>query len=69
VRIGTIYLTPENPVYDVGAWHVEGMRNEKIISTGIYYYDQENITNSHLAFRQAVKERSEMSYERSGIAP
>mmetsp|Transcript_1125 Transcript_1125/g.1019 ORF Transcript_1125/g.1019 Transcript_1125/m.1019 type:complete len:107 (-) Transcript_1125:431-751(-) len=31
------------------------MRNEKIVSTGIYYYDQENITDSQLHFRQALR--------------
>ena len=30
------------------------MVNEAIVSTGIYYYDQENITESALAFRMAV---------------
>ncbi|PVZ97045.1 hypothetical protein BB558_007021 [Smittium angustum] len=33
-------------------WHVEGMYNEEVVATGIYYYDQENITDSYLAFRQ-----------------
>ena len=33
---------------------VEGMKNEKILATAIYYYEQENITESHLAFRTAV---------------
>lgn len=30
------------------------MINEAIVSTGIYYYDEENITESRLAFRAAV---------------
>ena len=32
------------------------MTNEAIISTGIYYYDEENVTESSLAFRMAVSE-------------
>ena len=36
------------------------MINESIISTGIYYYDEENITQSSLAFRMAVEEPSYM---------
>ena len=28
--------------------------NEAIVSTGIYYYDEENITQGSLAFRRAV---------------
>lgn len=54
VKLANIILTPEKPEYPGGAWHVEGMANECIVATGIYYYDQENITESRLAFRQAV---------------
>ncbi|KAF3929062.1 hypothetical protein ABW20_dc0104574 [Dactylellina cionopaga] len=54
VKLANILLTPENPTYDGGSWHVEAMLNERIISTGIYYYDQENITDSELAFRRTV---------------
>ena len=46
--------TPEKPSYPGGSWHVEGMRNEAIISTGIYYYDEQNVTESSLAFRMGV---------------
>lgn len=31
------------------------MLNEAIISTGIYYYDEENTTESSLAFRMGVQ--------------
>lgn len=48
--------TPERPVYEGGSWHVEGMKNERIVSTGIYYYDQENITQSKLSFCVSVSE-------------
>lgn len=41
-------------MYPGGSWHVEGMANERIIASGIYYYDSENITESRLAFRAAV---------------
>lgn len=33
--------TPETPNYPGGSWHVEGMSNEKIVASGIYYYDEE----------------------------
>lgn len=49
--MASIILTPENPKYDGGVWHIEGLRNENIVSTGIYYYHSENITESHLEFR------------------
>ncbi|ETW81407.1 hypothetical protein HETIRDRAFT_51381, partial [Heterobasidion irregulare TC 32-1] len=51
VKLANIHLTPEKPEYGGGSWHVEGMLNERIVSTGIYYYDSENISESHLAFR------------------
>ena len=53
VKIASIELTPEKPTYD-GSWHIEGVRNEAIISTGIYYYDQENIEDNFLRFREAI---------------
>ncbi|KDQ11857.1 hypothetical protein BOTBODRAFT_431176 [Botryobasidium botryosum FD-172 SS1] len=32
------------------------MKNESIVSTFIYYYDEENATESQLAFRTAIRE-------------
>eukprot|EP01080_Neovahlkampfia_damariscottae_P002142 gene2142-2008_t len=56
VKLANILLTPENPKYKGGVWHVEGMENEDIVATGIYYYDNENISNSELHFRQSINE-------------
>uniref|UniRef100_A0A914DJ23 DUF4246 domain-containing protein n=1 Tax=Acrobeloides nanus TaxID=290746 RepID=A0A914DJ23_9BILA len=56
VKLANIHLTPEKPSYPGGVWHVEGMLNERIVASGIYYYDMENITESRLSFRQAVAE-------------
>jgi hypothetical protein len=36
VKLANIVLTPEKPTYDGGSWHVEGMKNEEIVSTFIY---------------------------------
>jgi Protein of unknown function (DUF4246) len=63
-KLANIHLEPsEGPnavegkdQYHGGSWHVEGMRNEHIVATGIYYYDQENITENELAFRMLVRE-------------
>ncbi|KAF3920233.1 hypothetical protein AA313_de0207266 [Arthrobotrys entomopaga] len=55
VKMANIVLTPENPTYAGGSWHVEAMKNERIIATGIYYYAQENITDSTLSFRRTVR--------------
>ncbi|KAI5121387.1 hypothetical protein M0805_001200 [Coniferiporia weirii] len=54
VKLANIQLTPEKPEYKGGSWHVEGMAHEHIVASGLYYYDQENITQSDLAFRIAV---------------
>ncbi|TRM58979.1 hypothetical protein BD626DRAFT_509362 [Schizophyllum amplum] len=37
VKLANIVLTPDNPLYSGGTWHVEGMWNERIVSTFIYY--------------------------------
>ncbi|KAJ3086168.1 hypothetical protein HK102_013455 [Quaeritorhiza haematococci] len=56
VKLANIELTPENPRYPGGVWHVEGMENESIVASRIYYYSCENITTSGLDFRVAVRE-------------
>ncbi|MFJ9079537.1 DUF4246 domain-containing protein [Streptomyces sp. NPDC102278] len=62
VKLATIHLTPDKPEYAGGSWHVEGMMNERIVSTGIYYWDSENITESRLSFRAAL---DDPDYEQS----
>ncbi|KIO30481.1 hypothetical protein M407DRAFT_20535 [Tulasnella calospora MUT 4182] len=64
VKLANIHLTPEKPVYPGGSWHVEGMVNERIIASGIYYYDSENISESELQFR-AVVSAEDLDYEQS----
>lgn len=54
VKLANIHLTPEKPNYRGGSWHVEGMQNEWICATAIYYYDCDNVTDSYLGFRQGV---------------
>ncbi|KAK8017786.1 hypothetical protein PG993_014112 [Apiospora rasikravindrae] len=53
-KLANIHLTPEKPRYPGGTWHVEGALNEHICATALYYYDQSNITDSHLSFRQEL---------------
>jgi hypothetical protein len=50
VQINNHELTPENPTYAGGRWHIEGLLNEHIVGSAIFYYDIENITESRLAF-------------------
>lgn len=42
------------------------MVNEAIVSTGIYYYDEHNITGSRLAFRTAINEPYAEQFDYSG---
>ncbi|SGY43216.1 BQ5605_C001g00002 [Microbotryum silenes-dioicae] len=64
VKLANIVLTPDQPTYTGGVWHVEGMKNESIVATGIYYYDQVNIDGSSLAFRGTFDE-TELPYEQN----
>lgn len=52
VKLANIHLTPDKPSYPGGSWHVEGMLNEHICATALYYYSSANITESRLEFRQ-----------------
>ncbi|KAK2750956.1 hypothetical protein FQN57_000031 [Myotisia sp. PD_48] len=60
VKLANIHLTPEKAEYPGGSWHVEGQLNERICATALYYYDNENISDSRLAFRQRCED---MDYE------
>lgn len=60
MKLANIILTPDKPKYNGGSWHVEGMKNERIVATGIYYYENENISESILSFRTAI---SNFEYE------
>lgn len=56
-KLASIHVTPEKPRYGGGSWHVEGGLNEMICASAIYYLDQENVSDSHLAFRQSLEEQ------------
>ena len=66
-KLATVHLTPDKPGYPGGSWHVEGMMNERIVSTGIYYWDSENITDSRLSFRAAVGDPDYEQNDRNGV--
>ncbi|KAJ0400072.1 hypothetical protein ATCC90586_000544 [Pythium insidiosum] len=68
VKIAEIHLTPENPRYPGGAWHVEGTDAEQIVATGIYYFGCDNITESKLSFRVSVKEPRTQEFDNLGVA-
>ncbi|KAJ3498003.1 hypothetical protein NLG97_g1461 [Lecanicillium saksenae] len=54
VKMANIYLEPGSDGYPGGSWHIEGQLNEHIVSTALFYYDSDNITESKLAFRTAA---------------
>jgi hypothetical protein len=56
VKYASIVLTPQQPRYAGGSWHVEGMINEGIVASAICYLHNDNITESRLAFRSMVDE-------------
>ncbi|OWY98410.1 hypothetical protein PHMEG_00030835 [Phytophthora megakarya] len=68
VKIAEIILTPENPKYKGGAWHIEGTLAENIVGTGIYYFGCENIKDSRLAFRAEVEEPPYQQNDDDGVA-
>lgn len=67
VKLATIQLDPDKPEYAGGSWHVEGMLNERIVSTGLYYWDSENITESRLGFRAALDDPSYEQNDDNGL--
>ena len=67
VKLATIHLTPEKPEYPGGSWHVEGMLNERIVATCIYYWDSENITDSRLSFRTAISQPNYEQNDHNGV--
>ncbi|GAA5922906.1 hypothetical protein JCM3775_006180 [Rhodotorula graminis] len=66
VKLANIQLSPDNPDYPGGVWHVEGMQNEEIVASVIYYYDQLNIGESRLAFRGTFADE-ELPYEQNDV--
>ncbi|KAF3927818.1 hypothetical protein ABW20_dc0102023 [Dactylellina cionopaga] len=52
VKMFNIELTPDKPKYNGEDLHVEGMLDERIVATGVYFYAQKNVTESGLAFKR-----------------
>ncbi len=67
VKIASIELTPEKPKYSGGSWHVEGMRNERIVATACMYVESENCTESRLEFRAACREPDYLQNDDPGV--
>ncbi|TFA99926.1 hypothetical protein CCMA1212_008338 [Trichoderma ghanense] len=68
----SIYVDNDTTEFEGGSWHTEGMLNERICATALFYYDSENITDCHLDFRTlADRERLivNLDYEQSQTFP
>lgn len=66
VKIAETVLTPENPGTPPSMWHLEGLPHEKIIATGIYYYEMTNITENSLEFRGTLTDFVDIDYPQNG---
>ncbi|KAJ6010746.1 Protein of unknown function DUF4246 [Penicillium sp. IBT 35674x] len=56
VRVSTIELTPETPLYGGDSHHnVAGILNEHIVSTAVCYFDMHNIEDAKVSFQQETK--------------
>lgn len=66
VKLASIELTPEKPTYGGGSWHVEGLLNEHIAATALYYYDVGNIIEARISFRaETFLDEMTMQYAQS----
>lgn len=56
VKLTHVHLTPENPNYKGGPWETDGLHNEHIVSTALFCYDSDNVTDSYMYFGVSVDE-------------
>lgn len=79
VAFSEIQLTPENPEFMGAMWETDGQLNEHIVSTAMFCYDVENITDSFIYFGAIADEDNlgpgpfsipeEVTYRAFGILP
>ncbi|KAF3192936.1 hypothetical protein TWF225_011718 [Orbilia oligospora] len=57
-----VRLSPSNPVYQDANPQIDGMANERIIATGMYLYEEFNVTDVSIEFkhRDFYPDREEM---------
>jgi hypothetical protein len=60
IKSQKIRLTKDNPVHPVGSLHLEGTCYERIIATGIYYFNVKNIKPSEICFKANVNSDERM---------
>lgn len=67
VKLANIELDPVNSAFNGGDWHVEGMTNEAIVATAIYYFSNDNVEGGTINFRQSIAAPSYDQSERRAI--
>lgn len=67
VKLSSIELTPERPHYNGGDWHVEGMVDDAIVATAIYYLSNDNVEPAHLRFRERVDAPNYVQNDEDGV--
>ncbi|MBE3045808.1 DUF4246 family protein, partial [Candidatus Bathyarchaeota archaeon] len=53
-KLDSVYLTPERPEYLGETWREDGGFNEGICASACYYYDDDNVCDGRVAFRQEL---------------
>lgn len=67
IKMASNELTPVNPLYEDAGWVVDGMANDHIAATAIFYYDTVNVTTPGLSFREVTTmRRPDLNFE-SGL--
>ncbi|KAJ1671765.1 hypothetical protein GGF38_000553 [Coemansia sp. RSA 25] len=54
VRMSSVELSLESPSYSGKDWSLAGLGNERIIATGVFFYDVANVSQRILQFREAL---------------
>ncbi|KAJ2733290.1 hypothetical protein IW152_003209 [Coemansia sp. BCRC 34962] len=54
VKVANVELTSKRSIYSGEDWTVAGLENERIIATGMFFYDVDNIAPCSLKFREAL---------------
>ncbi len=69
VKLANIVIAPgENASFPGGHWHLEGMKTERIVATGIYYYDMTNVAPNCLNFRSTIDDVHSVPYPQNGTS-
>eukprot|EP01032_Pedospumella_encystans_P012464 gene12464-14423_t len=67
VKLANIVVAP-GEVFPGGHWHLEGMRTERIVATGIYYYEMSNVQDNQLQFRSTIADVYDIPYPQNGMS-